>query len=131
MEFNQEAHINLDSLFHKYNFEVIEETKNYLQLKSPFLVIILVYDPGERSNNIYIITSSSSSRTIGLDNEIFKDFFKSNLRLSSTDVKKFVDTLAKFFENEGKLILQGDIKEIVRLEMYSSLRDKIYTDKFK
>ena len=131
MEFNQEVHIKLDAIFSKYNFKIIEETKNNLKLKSPHLIIILVYNHYEKSNNIYFVTLSEIPKTIEIDNEILRRFFKSNLRLSSSSIEKFVSKLAIFLDREAKSLLQGNIQEIIQLERYSMIRDKLYTDKFK
>ncbi len=72
MEFSEEIHFKLDELFDKYNLKIIEETKNYLELKSPYLIILLIYNPYEKSNNLSFVTLSDNHRTIEIDNEVLK-----------------------------------------------------------
>lgn len=131
MNFNQEIHVALDEIFIKNNFKIVEESKNYLEFRSPYLMVILIYNPFEKSNNLSFVTLSQNSRTIEIDNEILRNFFKSDLRLDNSDIEKFISTLVRFFEGECKSIIQGNKEDLIKLEEYSIFRDKVYTDKFK
>jgi hypothetical protein len=129
MEFNQEIHAKLDIIFHKYNFEIIDERKNYILLQSPYLKIILGYNPYEKLNNLFFYTLSPNSKTIEINNKILNLYFKSNLRLDSS-IENYAPALAIFFQQEAKSILEGNIEEIDKLVSYAKKQDEIYTNKF-
>lgn len=131
MEFNNAIHSQLDSIFDKYKLNVVQENKNSLHLASPFISITLSHNSYERSNNLFFITSSQNSQTIEIDNEILKNFFKTNLKLSGLNVQNFVSALVIFFERECQSLFQGDTETAIRLEEYSTNRNIKYTRKYK
>ncbi len=131
MEFNQEIHKKLDEIFQEYHFSVIKEDENYIELKSDFLIILLLFNPFEKLCSLTFLTLTDRSITIEIDNESLRNFFKTSLRFNHKDVKMFVAQVANFFLNEGKPLIKGSLDKIFELENYSIHRDETYTKKFE
>ncbi len=129
MEFNQEVHNKLDLIFQEYNLLIVEEYKNYLKLRSSYLMIIIGYSPLENSGILYIGRQTVKSEMIEVHNDVMKEFFNSDLRLSSLTTEAFLNNLVIFFKREGKPLLDGDLNKMIELENYYKKKNKDYTRK--
>lgn len=127
MEFNQEVHYKLDLIFQEYNLLIVEEYENYLRLKSPHLTIIIGYSPIENSGILYIGRSSGNSEMVEVNNDVMKEFFNSDLHLSSLTTEIFLNNLVLFFKREGKALFEGDLNTIIELENYYKKKNTAYT----
>jgi hypothetical protein len=127
MEFSQLILEQLSLVIRKYNLQVVEQRKEYIQFESEHLTIILSHNPLENSNTLWIGKITDKRYAVEIDNKILKLFFNSDLKLSQVPFEVFVKNLVLFFENEGKPLLIGDINTISKLEEFDLERSRIYT----
>jgi len=128
MNFNQIVLEKLEPLFLKYDLNIVEQRDDYLKFESSYLSIAVTHNKLEKSNTIWLSRNKKTTNIVEMDDTILRDFFGSALKISQVPMNTFVDNLASFFENEGKLLLIGDAEKMKELEQFSLKRSRAYTD---
>ena len=128
MNFNQLVLAKLGAMFLEYDLRIAEQFENYLKLQSKSLIMIITHNPLEGSNMFWIGRNIPGLDKIEIDNEVMREFFHSELPISScTTTDIFIDSLTIFFGREGRSLLKGDLNKMVELEKYDQERSHLYT----
>ena len=125
MKFNQIVLEKLGSILRKRNFNISQQWNNFLMFNSENLAFIVGHNERENSNNFSL--SGDGRHSFEIDDEMLKDFFKSELKLTSVPIDIFVNNLILFFENEGKPLLDGDMVLFKMLDEFNLQRSHRYT----
>ncbi len=120
MEFNKLVKEELLPILQNKGFEVVEELNNIIRFSSSNMEIGIVYNDYERSNFIEI--GKRDEILYPLNDNVVKNIFNSELRISQVTPEVFVKNLASLFtQKEGSEILKGNIKHLVKfIEQESS-----------
>lgn len=127
MEFNKLILDRLEPIFKKYNLQIVEQFKNRLKFRSAYVDIIIGHDDRENSNILWLGRAGDSFDKIEIDNQVMKEFFKSDIKTSSVPAETFANNFAIFFEREGSSLLKGDLNRIIEFEKFDQQRSEEYT----
>lgn len=126
MEFIEAILHKTKEIILKYGFEIVEQRKDYLRLKSINLEIIIVKNHYEKTQTLFL----GKANKVEIDNEVLQYFFNSDLRLSNVSQEEFINNLLLFFKEEEGLWLGDQSKVISTLEQFDLERSKEYTKDF-
>lgn len=117
----------LQSKFIQYGIEISERSSHFIKFKSSKLIIILRYNPREKSNTLWL-GEKEYDDFIEIDKKIMHEFFNSKLKIRDLSNENFAENVLLFFNNEGEKVLKEPaiilkkIREIIQIqsEMYTS-----------
>ena len=125
MEFNQLILAKLHSLFTEHGFEITEQLKNIVRYESTVLHISLVHDPRENSNTLWV--GRKKLNTVEIDNQVMREHFNSDLKISNLPQETFVNNVFLFFMGDGERLLEGNERALISLEKFNEQRSSEYT----
>lgn len=127
MEFNQLISQKLQSLFAEHGLKMTEQSKYILRYESNELVISLSHNPRENSNTLWV--GRKSFNGVEIDNQIMREHFSSDLKLSNLPQETFVDKVFLFFMGDGEKLMEGNEHALSSLEKFNEQRSHEYTAK--
>ena len=110
----------LKPLFEKRGFNIVDQSKNYVQFDSKSVSVIFGYNERERSNFVFVGLRGQDSHE--LDKENLKDVFGYDGESHLLD--RF---LSDFLLDKGNGILVGDLAKLRKLDGYQQERSRVYT----
>jgi hypothetical protein len=116
MDFSELVLEQLDTIFKKYDLQVIEQRRDYLKLQSEVLTIIIAHNELEHSN-VFWLGERGKVDLVEINNKLLELYFKSKLKLSQVSVEIFVKNLCAFFRCEGKYLFESTT-EVYKLEEF-------------
>ncbi len=125
MEFNQLILEKLHPLFTEHGLTIAEESKDIVKYESKELIILLVHNPREKSNTLWV--SSNLLNSVEIDNELMQKFFNSDLKLSNLPKEIFINNVFLFFISEGEKLLDADKRVLTALVEFNEQRSKEFT----
>lgn len=125
MEFNQLISEKLHSLFIDHRLEMTEQSKNIVKYESQELVIGLSHNPRENSNTLWV--GRKHFNEVEIDNQIMREHFNSDLKLSNLPQETFINNVFLFFMGDGEKLLEGNERALVSLEKFNKQRSSDYT----
>lgn len=125
VEFNKLISEKLDPLFKKNGFKLIEESKNIVKYKLCNLVIKMVHNPYENNNILWI--GRNDFQEIEINNQLMKEFFFSDLKLSNLPKDIFINNVFLFFLGYGKGVIKGNEFDVINLERFYKKKNRKYT----
>ena len=126
MEFSKLILEKIHSLFDENNFKLVLESKNQVRYKSDDLYVAMNHNPRENSNILWI--GRNNFQEVEIDNQVMKEFFNSDLKLSSLPKEKFAKNVFLFFLGVGEDLLKGNSFNVVDLEIFNEKRSLNYTE---
>lgn len=125
MEFNQLISKKLHSLFTEHGLEITEQSKNIVKYELDELSIALSHNPRENSNTLWV--DRKHFNEVEIDNQVMREHFNSDLKLSNLPKETFVNNVFLFFIGDGKELLEGNERALVSLEKFNEQRSSEYT----
>lgn len=129
MIFNELAHLKLDIIFQKYNLKVVREFENYIKLQSNMVVIALGYDKREDAGFLYAGKDDSSLMLI--DGDVINRFFimclENHFIIPEKTQEDYVNNILHFFSDKGRILLEGDVAMIRKIEIYIHTKNRVYS----
>jgi len=125
MEFNQLVFDKLGLIFQKQNLHVTEQFKNYVKFKSNCVVITLNHNELENSNAFYV--GGNEDFLYPVNENVLRNVFNSNLKITDLNKETFVNNLAIFFEQEGRTLIAGNTYALEAVETYVYKKGEAYT----
>lgn len=126
MEFNKLISEKLRPLLIENGFKLTEESKHIVNYKSGSLVVAMVHNPRENSNTLWI--GRDGFQEVEIDNQVMKEFFNSDLKISNLPQETFVNNVFLFFVGDGEGLIKGDESDVISLEKFSERRSSEYTE---
>jgi hypothetical protein len=112
MEFNILVKKELLPILQNKGFQVVEELNNVVRFSSSNMEVGLAYNSYENSNFIEI--GKLGENLYPLSDNVVKNIFNSDLKISKVTPDLFVKNIALLFsQKEGTEILKGNIKSLV------------------
>jgi hypothetical protein len=127
MDFNKLVFDKLGLIFNKYNLHIKEQFKNYIKLESDKVVLTVGYFEQESSS--YLFVGGKEKPLYPIDENVFRNVFKSELEINNLSAEDFINKLKIFFEKEGIPLITGDEEILTALERYVYNESKDYTSK--
>jgi hypothetical protein len=128
MDFNNLVFNKLDSIFHEYKFEAVEQHQNYVKLQSNKAVLAFSFDKKENICTLY--AGRKNEEQYNIDGNIIELCFselKSQLIIPEKTMDEFVNNIAVLFNGKGKSILEGEIKVFRKISNYYFEQSKKYS----
>lgn len=125
MNFNQLVLERLHFLFTQNGLEITEQITNIVRYESEKLHVLLVHDPRENSNTLWV--GKGHFKTVEIDDNLMRDYFDSKLKLSNLSQKNFVKNVFLFFLGDGEKLLKGNEADLNGLEKFNEKRSSEYT----
>lgn len=125
MEFNQIIVRKLHSLFVEHGLKISEQSMNVVRYTSDELTISLVHNSVESSNMLWI--GRKDSADVEIDNQVIREYFNSELKLSNLPKQTFVNNVFQFFVSDGEKLLEGNERALTNLEKFNEKRSQKYT----
>lgn len=125
MEFNQLISEKLHSLLIDHGLEMTEQSKNIVKYESQELVIALSHNPRENSNTLWV--GRKHFNEVEIDNQVMREHFNSDLKLSNLPQETFVNNVFLFFMGDGEKLLEENERALVSLEKFNEQRSSEYT----
>jgi len=125
MGFNQLISEKLHFLFINHGLEITEQSKNIVKYESKELVIGLSHNPRENSNTLWV--GRKHFNEVEIDNQVMREHFNSDLKLSNLQQETFVNNVFLFFTGDGEKLLVGNERALVSLENFNEQRSSDYT----
>ena len=116
---------HLGTIFNDYNFKVIEQRPDFIEVQSKAYKIIIAHNQFENSNTFWLGVNDKD-HLVEIDNECLELYFHSKLKLSGVSLEDFVENLHKFFQLEGKSIFENTTL-INKLMEFDDKRSEDYT----
>ncbi len=126
MEFKKLILEKLNPLFIKFGFRLIEKSKEIVKYELDNLIITIVHNPRENSNTLWV--GKEGFKEVEVDDQVMKEFFNSDLKLSNLPQETFVNNVLLFFLGDGKGVIKGNESDIISLEKFNKKRSKEYTE---
>lgn len=129
MEFNKMLFYNLNTIFEEFNFQVVSQYKNFIELKSDKVNMTVSYDEREKSGSLYV--GKNGKQQLHIDGNVMLNFFEAELKdkliIPERTYQDFVKNLVILFNNGGNKLLEGDNSLMNRIEDYSEMQSSNYT----
>ncbi len=125
-EFNSLVLNHLAPLFNSHGLLVIRELQDQLTFRSERVVIKLVHNKLENSNALY--AAKDTSFLYPIDEKLVKTIFNTDVKIDFVLPEVFVKNLVIFFENEGRILLEGNDTILKAIEEYIHATSKRYTN---
>jgi hypothetical protein len=128
MNFTNLVFDKLDSIFHEYKFEALEQHQNYVKLQSNKVVLTFSFDKKENICALY--AGRKNEEQYNIDGNIIELCFselKSQLIIPERTMNEFVYNVAVLFNSKGKSILEGEIKVFKKISNYYNELSKKYS----
>lgn len=119
MEFNALVKTRLFSILQKYDFELVEESKNVLRFQSPILKLNIAFNQYDRS---FLVEIGKREDTLySLNDNVVKEILNSSLSVEQVTPEIFVQNLFTLFStHEGIELLRGNVKLLKSIMMQQS-----------
>jgi hypothetical protein len=124
-EFNKLILQKLHALFIEHGLKISEQSKNIVTYESNELVISLSHDPRENSNKLWV--GRKNFNEVEIDNQIMREHFSSDLKLTNHPQETFVNNVFMFFMGHGEKLLEGNERALISLERFNEQRSQEYT----
>lgn len=124
MEFNHLISANLHSLFTEHGLKITERSKDIVRYESAVSCVLLVHDPRENSNTLWV--GRKPFNTVEINNQVLLLHFSSNLKLTNLPQEAFINNVVQFFMVDGERLLKGDEDALVSLEKFNEQRSSGY-----
>ncbi len=115
---------HLTPFFQQHGFTISDAWKNYMQYNSDTVSVIFSYDEREKSFSTFAGRKHGQSVLLSFD--VIENIFSESLDIYNGN--SIADREIHFFSGQGKGLLTGDVTTLNRLEKYSELEAKRYTD---
>ena len=125
MEFNLVILEKLGTFLALQGLQVVEESKNIVKYENERYFIKFVYNA--RENSYSLCVGGKCFNEIEIDNQLMREYYKSDLKLGQLKLDNFVSNVVLFFVSYGKKLLDADDNAIVDLERYYKQRSSRYT----
>jgi hypothetical protein len=125
MEFNQLISQKLQSLFTEHGLQMTAQSKYNVRYESNDLVISLSHNPRENTNTLWV--GRKNFNEVEMDNQIMREHFSSDLKLSNLPQETFVNNVFLFFMGDGEKLLEGHERTLISLEKFNKQRSNEYT----
>lgn len=125
MEFNQLISQKLQSLFTEHGLKMTEQSKYIVRYESNELVISLSHNPRENSNTLWV--GRKNFNEVEIDNQIMREHFSSDLKLSNLPQETFANNVFLFFMGDGEKLMEGNERALISLEKFNEQRSQEYT----
>ncbi|WP_209404959.1 hypothetical protein [Pseudozobellia sp. WGM2] len=126
MEFHKLISEKLSPLFEEYGFKLTGKSNYTVNYKAGNLVIEIVHNPRENSNTLWF--GRDGFQEVEIDNQVMKEFFKSDLKLSNLPQETFVNNVFLFFVGDGIGLLSGNESDVISLEKFNKKRSDEFTE---
>lgn len=129
MTFTELVHNKLDIVFQRNNLQSVDEFENYIKLKSDKVTIALYYDEKENTGSLY--AGKNDASLLLIDGSIINKFFVASLKdyfiIPEKTKEDFVNNIFSFFNNKGRLLIEGDIHTLEIITRYFNQENEKYT----
>jgi hypothetical protein len=113
----------LNPIFEINGFEIDESLRNFTKYQSEFVTINISFDEKEKSLSIFI--GKKNGFLSELTDKTYIDFFgESSQSINGND---FSEKFIHFLAGKGNALLEGNLKILDALELYSFNEAKVYT----
>lgn len=116
---------HLGKIFNNYNFKIVEQRRDFIEVQSKAYKIIIVHNQFENSNTLWLGVNDKD-HLVEINNDCLDLYFHSKLKLSGISLEDFVENLRNFFQLEGKSIF-GNTTRINKLVEFDDKRSEDYT----